>query len=149
MENEVKTPWNPCKTAEARVTNPLPAPTVCPHCCSAVEIVGNEEIYGKPYGKYPWAYRCKSYTCDSYVGMHPFTNIPLGTLANRTLREARKRVKEQFNPIWQGRLTSRRNCYEALARAMNMPPSQCHFGWFNLEQCERAEKILLKGLRFR
>lgn len=149
MTGEAKTPWNPSKTAIARVTDPLPIPTVCPHCNSEVQIVGNEDIYGKPYGEWPWAFRCRSFTCDSYVGMHPFTNIPLGTLANPVLREARKRVKARFNPIWQGRMTSRRNCYEALARSMNIPPSKCHFGWFNLEQCELAEQILLKGLRFR
>ncbi len=40
---------------------------------------------------WPWVYICEG--CGSYVGMHPFTDIPLGTLADAATREARKECK--------------------------------------------------------
>lgn len=93
------TPWNPSPVAVARVKNPLPAPTVCEHCGAPVEIVRNGALYGRDYGDWPWSYACTK-RC-SYVGMHPQTGIPLGTLATKEIREARKAAKAAFNPLWQ------------------------------------------------
>lgn len=60
------TPWNPSRSATARVRNPLPAPTICPHCAAGVELVGNERIYGRPFGDWPWSFLCTG--CGAYVG---------------------------------------------------------------------------------
>lgn len=139
----VKTPWNPSRTATARVTNPLPAPSTCPNCGSSVVLVNNEEIYGSSYGEWPWAYRCADLKCNSYVGLHPFTNIPLGTLADAPTREARKRAKAVFNPLWQGRRMSRKEAYAWLAKALGIKNvGDCHIGWFGIEMCERVVKVV-------
>ena len=137
-QRAVITPWNPSRSATARVKDVLPPPETCPYCGSPVELVNNSEIYGREYGKWPWAYRCKP--CDTYVGMHPYTNLPLGTLANSELREARKRAKSLFQPLWQNHGT-RSNAYRWLAERMGIPAEQCHFGWFTVEQCDLAYKI--------
>ncbi|GBG14457.1 transporter [Novimethylophilus kurashikiensis] len=125
-----------------RVKDSLPAPTVCPHCESPVRLVNNAEIYGKPYGDWPWAYLCTGTRCRAYVGMHPNTDIPLGTLATAEIRDARKRAKNLFNPIWQGGKMSRSAAYAWLAKEMNIPKESCHFGWFDVAQCNTAIKIL-------
>ena len=70
-------------TAE-KVKDPTPVPTECRYCNGPVELVENSEIYRRNYGKWPYAYLCRS--CDAYVGLHPNTLIPLGSLANRELR---------------------------------------------------------------
>ncbi|PRC92627.1 hypothetical protein S2091_2682 [Solimicrobium silvestre] len=133
------TPSNPSRKATARVRNPLPIPTICPHCKSAVELVNNSEIYGREYGEWPWAYRCEGDDCDSYVGLHPFTNIPLGTLANEDVRDARKKAKNIFNPIWQSRGMTRSAAYAWLAEALGIQDvNECHIGWFDVETCERV-----------
>ena len=72
------TPWNPSHLAISLVRNPLPIPTKCPYCAAGVECVENKKIYGKNYGAWPWIYRCLS--CDAYVEMHSYTDIPLGTM---------------------------------------------------------------------
>jgi hypothetical protein len=135
------TPWNPSRRATARVKNPLPAPTICPHCGGAVEIRTNDAVYnGRKYGEWPWIYICTG--CWSYVGMHPYTSIPLGTLATGEIREARKQSKRAFCGYMIAEGINRRTAYTRLAKAMGLGLEQCHFGWFGVEQCRQAEAAI-------
>lgn len=137
----VKTPWNPSRKAIKRVLNPLPAPTVCPHCGGEVQICSNDVIYGRKYGDWPWAYVCMNQgQCDAYVGMLPFTNIPLGTLATREIREARKLAKAAFNPLWQGDAPrfNRSEAYQWLASQLGIEKETCHVGWFDVAMCQKV-----------
>ncbi|AHB56378.1 hypothetical protein U769_15720 [Pseudomonas aeruginosa MTB-1] len=132
------------RKALKRVTHALPIPTVCPYCGSDVDLVNNSEIYrGKSYGDWPYAYRCANFNgdCDSFVGLHPDTDLPLGTLADKPLREARNRCKRPFERIWRDKLMKRTQAYEWLAEQLKIPKEQCHFGLFNIALCERAKNI--------
>lgn len=143
--SEPKTPWNPSRRALARVKNPLPAPTHCLFCASPVAIVNNAEIYGREYGEWPWAYRCTGKNCHAYVGMHPFTNIPLGTLADAPTRQARTRAKAVFNPIWQSRRMTRSEAYAWLAGQLGIVNvEECHIGWFDVQTCQRVVAACLQ-----
>jgi hypothetical protein len=140
MESVVseKTPWNPSKKAIARVSNQLPVPTTCRHCDAEVKIAPHSEIYrGRSYGEWPWVYLCTG--CGAYVGMHPFTNIPLGTLATEEIRAARTHCKIPFQRLYKSGVMGRTEAYAALAAALEIPMSECHFGWFDVEMCKRAE----------
>lgn len=136
-----KTPWNPSRRATARVKNPLPQPTTCHYDGGPVEIVSNAEIYGREYGYWPWAFLCR--TCRAYVGMHSFTAIPLGTLADAPTREARKRAKAAFNPLWEsGAIASRTDAYTWLAEQLGIENhEECHIGWFDVATCNRVVAI--------
>ncbi|OJB35398.1 zinc-finger-containing protein [Burkholderia ubonensis] len=138
-----KTPWNPSRRATARVKNPFPAPTACPYDGGTVEIVKNAEIYGRPYGEWPWAFLCR--TCRAYVGLHPFTGIPLGTLADAPTREARKRAKAAFNPIWQSGAMTRTDAYVWLAQQLGIAVGECHVGWFDATVCDRVVAICTRS----
>lgn len=135
-----KTPWNPSRKATARVRDPLPAPTHCPFCGADVGIVHHDDLYGRAYSDWPWVYRCTDSECDSHVGMHPFTNIPLGTLANAKTRAARKACKPAFERLWLGRdaKMNRADAYAALAKELGIPRRGCHFAWFDADMCEAA-----------
>lgn len=138
-----KTPWNPSRRATARVKNPLPTPTKCPYDGGAVEIVNNSAIYGREYGEWPWAFLCRS--CRAYVGLHPFTAIPLGTLADEPTRDARKRAKAAFNPIWQSGAMTRTDAYIWLARRLDIENhEECHIGWFDVATCDRVVVVIQK-----
>src|SRR5690606_15428334 len=78
----------------ARVQDRIEPPTECPHCSGTVALVNNAEISGRSYGDWPYAYWCED--CDAYVGLHPKTDLPLGTLATPAMREARKQAKSVF-----------------------------------------------------
>lgn len=125
------------RKALTRVKNPLPAPEVCPYCSSPVALVENSVIYrGKTFGDWPYAYHCKP--CDAYVGLHPDTDIPLGTLADKSLREDRKWAKSLFHVLMDNWGWNRTEMYEWLAGEMKIPVGECHFGWFNNESCLKA-----------
>ena len=142
-----KTPWNPSKRATARIANPMPAPVECPHCRSNVRIANNSEIYrGRSFGDWPWVYVCEGPECMAYVGMHPYTAIPLGILATEEMREYRKRAKSLFNPIWQNGKRTRTEAYRWLANLMGLEPGDCHFGMFDVQQCKEAIRIMRASL---
>lgn len=133
-------PWNPSAKWCAYVKNPLPVPTTCRYCQSDVCIINNSEIYGRSFGDWPWAYRCSKKECGAYVGMHPKTNIPLGTLADQRTRDARKEAKDWFNPIWQDGLMTRTQAYHWLAEQLGITKvEECHIGWFDEDMCERVK----------
>jgi len=141
-----KTPWHPSRRATARVKDPLPAPETCNLCGAAVRIASHEEIYGRAYNEWPWAYRCEG--CRAHVGMHPYTAIPLGSLANEEIRRARTLSKGLFEQLWKGGgAMTRTDAYKALAAHMNIPMSACHFGSFDVEQCRVAYRWARDRLR--
>ncbi|WP_216619040.1 zinc-finger-containing protein [Corallococcus carmarthensis] len=117
-----------------------PIPTSCPYCCSAVIYTSNAVIYGREYGN-GRCYKCTK--CDAYVGVHNRTNIPLGRLANRELRELKKECHALFDPIWkQNKRIKREHAYERLAKVLGIPVNECHFGWFDKEMLLEAREIL-------
>lgn len=127
------------RKALRRIKHPTAIPTECPYCKGKVELVENSEIYhGRSYGEWPYAYLCRTSDCRAYVGLHPFTDIPLGTLADKATREARNKCKPPFNAIWEGGYKTRDEAYAWLAKQLRLKPEQCHFGLMNAEQCERA-----------
>lgn len=140
------------KAQSAKVKNPLPVPTICPHCGGKVERVHNSEIYdGRAYGPWPWAYRCVNVkSCDSYVGIHPKTDIPIGTLATKPMRAARKAAKAAFAPLWEKQGMDKDAAYAWLADKMGIVPMEhCHVGWFGIAQCNQVIEICnthLKGI---
>lgn len=150
-----RTPWNPSRRAMARVKDRLPVPTECPHCGSPVDIAHHRDIYGSECGSWPWMYVCTGEDCDARVGMHPFTNLPLGTMATAAERRARQWAKQPFEQLWKGRVVyrggvrvrlkpvmTRSQAYQALAKALCIPEEHCHFGYFDIETCRRARKAI-------
>ncbi|WP_341519877.1 zinc-finger-containing protein [Pseudomonas sp. G.S.17] len=133
------------RKALKRVKNPLPAPTVCRYCGGDVELVCNSQIYnGRSYGEWPYAYLCSD--CKAYVGLHPSTDIPLGTLAANQLRKDRNASKDLFHQLKELRGFSRNQAYQWLSERMGVPVSECHFGWFEPEQCAAASSICSAAL---
>lgn len=128
------------RRALKRVHNPLPAPSFCRYCGDNVGLVENSVIYrGRSYGEWPYAYLC--FGCGAYVGIHPHTDIPLGTLADPALRQARNTSKAAFHKLKDVRGLSRSNAYAWLAREMKIEVDVCHFGWFEHQDCALALSI--------
>ncbi|MBD1589497.1 zinc-finger-containing protein [Pseudomonas typographi] len=129
------------RRALKRVKNPLPAPTDCRYCGEEVRLVRNSEIYnGRSYGDWPFAYLCQC--CRAYVGLHPDTDVPLGTVADDALRAARNRSKALFHDHMKTSGMSRTAAYKWLADQMRIDVSLCHFGWFEIDACAQVEQIV-------
>ena len=132
------------KLSVEKVKNPLPVPTICPNCSSSVELISNSKIYRKEIGEGPFAYRCTGSECQSYVGIHPKTDIPLGTLADEKTRKARSAAKAIFQPMWEIDGFTKDSAYAWLAEKMGIKHEHCHVGWFNFEQCNQVIEICKK-----
>lgn len=124
----------------------LPIPTRC-NCCGSndVRLIENLEIYGKSFGKWPYAYYCFGESgCAAYVGLHPYTIAPLGTLADGSTRDKRKEAKNLFHDRMERLERTRTESYKELAEVMNMEKVDCHFALFDYNTCERVIKELTK-----
>lgn len=127
------------RRALRRCVDALPPPESCRYCGGAVELCDNSEIYKKSYGEWPYCYLCRA--CDAYVGLHPFTDLPLGTMADKDLRQARKNGKNSFYALIKKNNWNRKKAYAWLAKAMGISPAECHWGMFEVEQCEQAQHL--------
>jgi hypothetical protein len=116
-----------------------PKPKECPYCSSDIVYTSNKEIYGKEFGSGK-CYKCTK--CDAYVGVHKGTDIPLGRMANKELRDLKKRAHALFDPIWQNGKKKRSQAYSDLAKKLGIKADECHFGWFDKEMLERSISIL-------
>jgi len=119
-----------------------PIPNTCPYCNSPVIFTSNAEIYGRQYGN-GMCYKCT--VCDTYVGVHTGTKIPLGRLADKELRDLKKECHSLFDPIWrENKNITRSEAYKKLAELLKIPVNECHFGWFDKETLYKAKTIMSK-----
>lgn len=128
------------RKALGRVKDWMAPPSECPYCDNPVELVNNSQIYTRSYGDWPYVYWCRP--CDAYVGLHPQTDLPLGTLADAALRDARKQSKREFLRVSKKLGMGRSTAYTWLAQRMEIDKKLCHFGMFDGKQCLRAYRIL-------
>lgn len=134
------------RRALKRVAHPFAIPTECRYCADTVDLVENSAIYnGRTYGDWPYAYLCGG--CRAYVGLHPDTDLPLGTLADKRTRDARNACKKTFEAIWRDKHMSRTKAYAWLAEQMGISVDACHFGLFEPEQCQAAEAFSMAYLK--
>lgn len=104
----------------------------CPFCNNNAEWVENKEIYGTNYGKSYMCYLCRS--CDAYVGCHQNTKKPLGTMANKELREWRKKAHANIDPQWKDFGRSRGSVYAELKELFG---KEVHIGESDIETCKK------------
>lgn len=121
-------------------------PTVCNICGGHVIYVSNAEVYhGRQYGS-GYCYLCVE--CGAYVGTHkPRPREALGLLADAKMRKGKMMCHAIFDSKWQGQtnpIRKRRRLYAWLARKLDIPLEDCHFGYFDLPTLRRAYEILLE-----
>ena len=112
----------------------------CPFCHNPAIQVKGKTIY--PHIHYLHEknfFLCRP--CDAYVGCHPGTAKPLGTMANVDTRRARIEAHAAFDPLWRGRSMKRKEVYQWLADRLGVPVKRCHIGEFDLETCKRVVTI--------
>ena len=105
---------------------------ICPFCNQEAPWVENKAIYGRNYGKSYMCYYCKP--CDAYVGCHGNTRKPLGNMANKELREWRKKAHAVIDPLWRSGKMKRWQVYRALSDSFG---KQIHVGESDIETCKK------------
>ena len=127
----------------------LYAPTHCDECASPDVVFTTfkewpdtaQSAIGKTWGNNRM-YGCTS--CGARVGVHRGTDNPLGYMADRATREARRGCKPVFieatQVVFRG---DRDKAYAWLAKVMRLPASKAHWGIFNVAQCHEAREHTL------
>ncbi len=137
-------------------------PPLCGYCTKQAVCVSATEIYpNRPDLSQKWFWLCRP--CKSYVGCAGNSKEPLGTLANRELRNARMILhNDMLDPLWKNAHLScgdvykpeddkamakihhraRQRVYRYLANKMGVSRDVCHTAMFDLEECREAWKIL-------
>ena len=118
-----------------------PIPTTCDYCGAEVIYTSNAAVYGREYGN-GRCYKCT--VCNAYVGVHTGTTTPLGRLADEELRALKVWCHNLFDPAWKGpsKRIERDVAYKRLAALLEIPPRECHFGWFNKPMLLKCVGIL-------
>jgi len=115
---------------------------MCPQCGAFARLADRNEVNRGYAGK---VYLCQNHPkCDSYVGCHPGTTKPLGSMAGRTLRRLRARAHESFDWHWNRGLMSRSDAYKKLATSLEIPVDKAHIGMLDEAQCEAVISIFSK-----
>jgi len=120
-------------------------PPLCPYCGAAAKLVTGAEVYPHFDDLHDGGYwRCAP--CDAHVGCHKGSEVPLGTLANKSTRRARMLAHAVFDPIWKrggrdGRLRSK--AYAWLARELGCRKGEpCHIASMDEETCRRVVALV-------
>ena len=71
-------------------------------------------------------YVCSRYpACDAYVQAHKATGLPMGTLANKELRQKRMQAHRTFNQLWEKGFMRKQDAYAADAHIANFSEYRC------------------------
>ncbi len=107
----------------------------CPYCGKSVVIVDSSAIYGAGHD-YGLMKTCGDFPkCNSYSGYG-------ATLANKELRELRKKCHRNFDQIWKSGKMSRKEAYKWLCREMRISRKDGHIALFRDDQCKRLLELL-------
>lgn len=127
---------------------------ICPHCkSSALFLTSSEAVYnGRDFGPV-WV----CWPCEAWVGCHRGTSRPLGRLANKELRLAKREAHNAFDPLWMNlreaypdlpmpsrkhKGVARTRAYAWLAGQLGIDRRDCHIGMFDVEQCRRTIAVI-------
>ena len=120
-------------------------PSICPDCNGKVEY-GRMVDYGiKPYQS-GYCYICVR--CKAYVGTH--RNTPkeaLGRLSDSRTRRMRVLCHEEFDKHWQS-TAGKNRLYYKLSKELGIKSEECHFGYMDYEELEKAYEIMKKWGKF-
>lgn len=122
----------------------------CPFCGGPIVFRSAEGIY-RDNRKNVMLYVCSHYPeCDSYVRADPVTKKPIGTMADRTLRELRNAAHHCFDQLYKKEYMTKAEAYMWLSQKLALPLSETHIGLFGTYYCEtviRECKKFMEGMR--
>lgn len=107
----------------------------CPYCGKEAIWCENKEIYGKNFGRSFMCYYCKP--CNAYVGCHNNSRKPLGTMANKELRQWRMQTHRAIDRFWTSNICTRDKFYKILAKVFG---KEIHIGESDIEMCQKIIK---------
>lgn len=82
--------------------------------------------------------------CDARVGCHNNSKNPLGTMANKELREWRMKAHAVIDPLWKSNQMPRKQLYKKLRGMFN--GKEIHIGTSDIATCKEVIAKITKYL---
>ena len=108
----------------------------CPYCGSQAllrpaSVVHEHTIPGEEVcARFP--------VCNAYVSAHRDSHLPMGTLADRPLRQKRRQAHITLSQLWERGLMTRKEAYRWLQVQLSLPESEAHIGHFSAYRCDQV-----------
>lgn len=110
----------------------------CPYCGAKATLRPSSAVYGDAAKTDGYLYVCDRYPkCDSYVGAHKKTKLPMGTLANGDLRNKRIQAHKAFDWMWKSGLMTKWQAYKWMQGKLDLSDEQAHIAMFSEYMCDR------------
>ena len=121
----------------------MKVPTVrCPYCKAKATLHPASYVFGDAVLSDNLLYVCDRYpACDSYVGAHRKTKLPMGTLADGDLRNKRIMAHKAFNWLWESGLMTRTQAYKWMQAKLGMRSEHAHIAKFDHYMCDQLISI--------
>ena len=116
-------------------------PPLCPVCGTEPVLADRSVVgYGEKGSGKVWT--CGKWPdCDTYVGCHPGSARPLGTLAGGELRSLRKRAHNAFDWSWKSGGMTRDGAYGFLQEKLGLSKDEAHIGMMDAKTCKETIRI--------
>ena len=110
----------------------------CPYCGSQALLRPASAVRGNAaLGE--MVYVCARYpACDAYVSAHRESRLPMGTLADRLLRQRRRQAHIALNQLWEQGLMTRKEAYRWLQVQLGLPEAEAHIARFSEFRCQQV-----------
>ncbi len=121
----------------------------CPYCGARAYLRPASIVrkYAPPEDE---VYVCARYpACDAYVSAHRGSHLPMGTLADKQLREKRRQAHLAMNRLWEKGFMSRKEAYRWLQVQLGLPEEDAHIGNFSEYRCEQVVALCARFTRSR
>lgn len=110
----------------------------CPYCGAKATLRPSSAVYGDAVKTDGYLYVCDRYPkCDSYVGAHKRSKLPMGTLANGDLRNKRIQAHKAFDWMWKSGLMTKWQAYKWMQGKLDLSDEQAHIAMFSEYMCDR------------
>lgn len=109
----------------------------CPYCGANATLHPSSYVYGESAKHSGYLYVCDRYPhCDSYVGAHKDSKLPMGTLANGDLRNKRIQAHKSFDWMWKSGLMTKWQAYKWMQGKLALNEEQAHIAKFSEYMCD-------------
>ena len=110
----------------------------CPYCGSRT-LLRPASVVGRLASLGEEVYVCARYpACDAYVSAHRESRLPMGTLADRLLRQRRRQAHIALNQLWEQGLMTRKEAYRWLQVQLGLPEAEAHIARFSEFRCQQV-----------
>lgn len=117
----------------------MKVPTVrCPYCRAKATLHPANYVFGKDAKPGSLLYVCDRYpACDSYVGAHQKTKLPMGSLADGDLRHKRIEAHKAFDWMWKSGLMTKSQAYKWMQAKLGIRSDYAHIAKFSYYMCDQ------------